>query len=420
MTMNHKEVRTLGIVGLGYIGLPTAAMFAASGLEVSGVDVNPAVRAAVNAGSAHIEEGDLDELVATVVAQGRLRAVATPEACDAFIIAVPTPVDHDTHEPDISYVEAAARGLAPVIASGNLVILESTSPVGTTERVREILREARPDLDFGDGERPGEVHLAYCPERIIPGRMLEELASNDRIIGGMSPVASAAASALYKRFVQGACIESDARTAEMVKLTENAFRDTNIAFANELSMICETLAIDAWEVIRLANRHPRVSILSPGAGVGGHCIAVDPWFIVSSAPAQARLIRTAREVNTAKTAAVVEKLDAMLRNDSTAVIACFGLSYKADVDDFRESPALDIAKELTRRNPGRVIAVDPYSEALVRQDPEAAALLRFEAPETAQESAGILAILVPHGRFRAMSLSTEKVIVDVVGIGIGH
>lgn len=417
MTMDHNEIRTLGIVGLGYIGLPTAAMFAASGLEVSGVDIDPAVRDAVNAGSAHIEEGDLDELVATVVAQGRLRAVAAPEACDAFIIAVPTPVDHDTHEPDISYVEAAARGLAPVIAQGNLVILESTSPVGTTERVREILRDARPDLDFGDGERPGEVHLAYCPERIIPGKMLEELASNDRIIGGMSPAASAAATALYKRFVQGACIESDARTAEMVKLTENAFRDTNIAFANELSMICETLGIDTWEVIRLANRHPRVSILSPGAGVGGHCIAVDPWFIVSSAPAQSRLIRTAREVNTAKTAAVVDKLDAMLREDTKAVLACFGLSYKADVDDFRESPALDIAKELTRRHPGRVLAVDPYAEALARQDGEAAGLLRFEAPEVAQESADIIAVLVPHGRFRAMSLSTEKVIVDVVGIG---
>lgn len=417
MTQDQQEIRTLGIIGLGYIGLPTAAMFAASGLEVVGVDIDSAVRDSVNGGSAHIEEGDLDELVATVVGQGRLRAVAAPEACDAYIIAVPTPVDHETHEPDISYVEAAARGLAPVVAAGNLVILESTSPVGTTERVREILREARPDLDFGNDLRPGDVHLAYCPERIIPGRMLEELASNDRIIGGMSPAACNAASTLYKRFVQGACIESDARTAEMVKLTENAFRDTNIAFANELSMICETLEIDVWEVIRLANRHPRVSILSPGAGVGGHCIAVDPWFIVSSAPAQSRLIRTAREVNTAKTAAVVDKLDTMLRGNGDAVLACFGLSYKADVDDFRESPALDIAKELTRRHPGRVIAVDPFSDALGRQDPEAAGLLHFEHPEEAQAHADIIAILVPHGRFRALSLPADKLIVDIVGIG---
>lgn len=417
MTMNHIEVRTLGVIGLGYIGLPTAAMFAASGIEVVGVDVNPAVREAVNAGSAHIEEGDLDELVSRVVAQGHLRAVAAPEACDAFIIAVPTPVDHDTHEPDISYVEAAASGLAAVIQPGNLVILESTSPVGTTERVREILSEARPDLDFGEGSEPGEVHLAYCPERIIPGKMLEELASNDRIIGGMSTAASAAATALYKRFVQGACIESDARTAEMVKLTENAFRDTNIAFANELSMICEELMIDPWEVIRLANRHPRVSILSPGAGVGGHCIAVDPWFIVSSAPAQARLMRTAREVNTAKTAAVIDKLDALLRENESTVLGCFGLSYKADVDDFRESPALDIAKELSRRHPERVVAVDPYAEALARQNSEAAKILRLETPEAAQEIADIIVFLVPHGRFRAMSLPEEKTVVDIVGIG---
>ncbi|GAB3734975.1 UDP-N-acetyl-D-mannosamine dehydrogenase VpsB [Luteimonas pelagia] len=416
MTHDTIEIRTLGIVGLGYIGLPTAAMFAASGLDVLGVDIDPTVRDAVNAGSAHIEEGDLDDLVASVVGQGRLRAVAAPEPCDAFIIAVPTPVDHRTHAPDISYVEAAARGIAPVIAAGNLVILESTSPVGTTERVREILRAARPDLDFGGDGRGGDVHLAYCPERIIPGRMLEELASNDRIIGGMSPEASAAATALYKRFVQGACIESDARTAEMVKLTENAFRDTNIAFANELSMICDTLSIDAWEVIRLANRHPRVSILSPGAGVGGHCIAVDPWFIVSSAPEQARMIRTAREVNTAKTASVVDKLDGLLRADADAVLACFGLSYKADVDDFRESPALEIAKELTRRHPGRVLAVDPFAEALGRQDGDAARMLEIVGPEDAQARAGIVAILVPHARFRALALGDDQRVVDVVGI----
>src|SRR5688500_8339356 len=321
--MQSNDVRKLGIIGLGYIGLPTAAMFAASGVEVVGVDIDPWVRDAVNSGVAHIEEGDLDALVSRVVASGSLRAVADPEPCDAFIIAVPTPVGHDEHHaPDISYVEAAARAISGVLRPGHLVILESTSPVGTTERVREILADARPDLAIrADGDRKPDVMLAYCPERIIPGRMLEELASNDRIIGGMTREASAMASALYKRFVQGACIESDARTAELVKLTENAFRDVNIAFANELSMVCDVLDTDVWEVIRLANRHPRVSILSPGAGVGGHCIAVDPWFIVSSAPEQSRLIRTAREVNTAKTKSVARKLGEILEADPAATVA---------------------------------------------------------------------------------------------------
>ena len=292
-------IERLSVVGLGYIGLPTAAMFAHAGLSVVGVDVNSRTVGIVNAGSAHIKENGLEEILADTVSAGRLRATLRAEPADAFIIAVPTPVQHD-HSPDLSHVEAASRLIAPVLKKGDLIILESTCPVGTTRRLAGLLAAERPDLEFPDGTGAADVCLAYCPERVIPGRMLEELVENDRIVGGIMPCCAERAARLYGTFVRGQCLITDDRTAEMVKLAENTFRDVNIAFANELSVICDRLDIDVWELIRLANHHPRVKILQPGSGVGGHCIAVDPWFIVDSAAAEARLIRTAREVNDAK------------------------------------------------------------------------------------------------------------------------
>ena len=343
----------ISVVGLGYIGLPTAAVFAAKGIEVIGVDVNPRVVATVNSGKPHFGEPNLDALVRRVVETGKLRATATIEPADAFIIAVPTPLQEhgDAALPDISYVEAAARAIAPVLIDGNLVILESTSPVGTTERVAEIMSEMRPDLTFPHqrGEL-ADIQVAHCPERVLPGRILEEVVNNPRIVGGMTRRCAQRALSLYKIVVHGDCRVTGARTSELAKLTENAFRDVNIAFANELSMICDRLKINVWELIELANLHPRVKILSPGPGVGGHCIAVDPWFIVASAPEEARLTRLAREVNDGKpgyVCAKVRKCAAALRRP---VIACLGLSYKKDVDDLRESPAVQI---VPASGPGR-------------------------------------------------------------------
>ncbi|MFQ5971600.1 MAG: UDP-N-acetyl-D-mannosamine dehydrogenase, partial [Alphaproteobacteria bacterium] len=333
------------VVGLGYIGLPTASMLARAGLRVTGVDLDRAVVDAVNAGEARGEEHGLAELVGEVVAGGQLRATPTPVPADAFVIAVPTPLRSDgTHGPDLSRVRAAGIAIAPSLKRGDLVVLESTSPVGTTAMLAGILADARPDLSFpheaGEGS---DIRLAYCPERVVPGRMLHELVHNDRIIGGMTRRCAASALALYGAFAEGECRLTDDRTAEMVKLAENAFRDVNLAFANELSMVCYDLGLDPWRVIELANRHPRVSILNPGPGVGGHCVAVDPWFIVASAPERATLVRTAREVNDAKARFVVEQVREAARGMERPTIACLGLAYKPDVDDFRDSPALEIA-----------------------------------------------------------------------------
>lgn len=407
---------TVSVIGLGYIGLPTAAMFASSGLKVIGVDVSRRVVDTVNAGGVHIEEGDLDVLVERCVKEGRLSATLAPQPADAFIIAVPTPVGHDAaHSPDVSYVESAGRAIAPVLKRGDLVILESTSPVGTTGMLEQLLAAARPDLSFpAQAGENADVCLAYCPERIIPGRMLKELVENDRIIGGMTPRCAARAAALYKHFVQGECHITTDRTAEMVKLTENSFRDVNIAFANELSMVCSDLGIDVWKVIEFANRHPRVSILSPGPGVGGHCIAVDPWFIVASAPVRSRIIRTAREVNDAKPGYVIEQVEAALKARPDARIACFGMAYKPDVDDFRESPSLDIAKALTARHPGKVVCCDPFSHALPEAEAKAAGL-RFVDAEQALEQSDIVVMLVGHRAFRSIPLPAGKAVVDTVG-----
>lgn len=410
------DLGTLSVIGLGYIGLPTAAMFASAGVDVIGVDTSARVVEAVNGGRAHIEEGNLDELVERCVKSGKLRASGAPSAADVFIIAVPTPVSYgDAPAPDLSYVRAAAISIAPLLKPGNLIILESTSPVGTTGMVAALLHEARPDLTFpGQAGEDADICLAYCPERIIPGQMLKELVENDRIVGGMTPRCAERAAAVYKIFVRGVCHVSTDRTAEMVKLTENAFRDVNIAFANELSMVCHDLGIDVWKVIEFANRHPRVSILNPGAGVGGHCIAVDPWFVVASAPERARLIRAARNVNDAKPKFVVDEVEQAIVSNPGKRVACLGLTYKADVDDFRESPALEIATALARKHGEAIVCVDPYSEALGEKE-IAERGLRFVGLDEAMSDCEILVMLVPHQAFRAHPRPESAMIIDPVG-----
>src|SRR5690554_5244575 len=370
------QYNTISMVGLGYIGLPTAAVFASRKIKVIGVDVNQKAVDTINQGKIHIVEPDLDMVVHAAVTEGYLRATTTPEPADAFLIAVPTPFKNDNHDPDLSYIESAAKAIAPVLVKGNLVVLESTSPVGATEQMAEWLAEARPDLTFPQthGE-DSDIRIAHCPERVLPGHVLRELVHNDRVIGGMTPKCSAAACALYSAFLEGECVTTNARTAEMAKLTENSFRDVNIAFANELSIICDKLDINVWELISLANRHPRVNILQPGPGVGGHCIAVDPWFIVSKTPEQARLIRTAREVNDSKPEWVINKVKQAIAEylqenpDKTAkdvMIACYGLAFKANIDDLRESPALAITQKIAAEHTGNVVAVEPN----IRQLPE--------------------------------------------------
>ncbi|GAA3931721.1 UDP-N-acetyl-D-mannosamine dehydrogenase [Luteimonas lutimaris] len=407
---------TLSVIGLGYIGLPTAAMFASNGVHVTGVDISQRAVDAVNSGTAHIEEGELDELVGRCVGAGFLRATTSAVAADNFIIAVPTPAGHDAnHSPDVSYVRAAGESIAPVLKKGDLVILESTSPVGTTGMLSELFAAARPDLRFPHqaGEN-ADVCIAYCPERIIPGRMLQELVENDRIIGGMTQRCAVRASDLYKIFVRGTCHLADDRTAEMVKLTENAFRDVNIAFANELSMICAGLGVDAWKVVEFANRHPRVNILNPGPGVGGHCIAVDPWFIVATSPERAKLIRAAREINDAKTEFVIDQVEHAMAELPDAKVACLGLSYKPDVDDFRESPAFEIAARLSAHHGARVLSTDPYAHALPEEARQKAGLT-IVSPEQAIKDATIIVMLVGHTAFRAFSSLEGKRVLDTVG-----
>lgn len=399
-----QQFKHICVIGLGYIGLPTAATFAAHGVKVTGVDVNSRAVDMINQGKVHIVEPDLDALVRDVVAQQKLSAQLTPTAADAYIVAVPTPFK-DNHEPDLKYIESAAKALAPHLVKGNLVILESTSPVGATEQMAVWLSEVRPDLSFPQqaGEQT-DILIAHCPERVLPGKVLQELISNDRIIGGMTPRCSQAAIDLYKVFVKGDCIETNARTAEMCKLTENSFRDVNIAFANELSIICDKLDINVWELIQLANRHPRVNILQPGPGVGGHCIAVDPWFIVSKTPEQARLIRTAREVNDAKPEWVIDQVkikiaDFLQQNpDKTirdVIVACYGLAFKPDIDDLRESPALEITKKLAEQGLS-IQAVEPNIKELPVKIKDKVKLIEVDEAE----KANIHLFLVAHKEFK--------------------
>ena len=417
MNTDH-QFQTISMIGLGYIGLPTAAMFAARRKTVIGVDINQHAVDTINQGRIHIVEPELDMIVHSAVAAGFLRATTRPEPADAFLIAVPTPFKGD-HEPDVSYVQAAGESIAPVLCAGNLVVLESTSPVGTTEQLVGWLAAARPDLRFPlQGHAEVDVNVAYCPERVLPGHVVRELVENDRIIGGLTERCSERAVALYRIFVQGELLVSNARTAEMCKLTENSYRDVNIAFANELSIICDKQGINVWDLIRLANHHPRVKILQPGAGVGGHCIAVDPWFIVDKNPAEARLIRTAREVNDSKPAWVIAKVnEAVARSGRAAselTIALMGLAFKPNIDDLRESPALHIAEALTGSLRSRFLIVEPN----VTELPASLRGHRQAEAAAATAEADIVVFLVAHAPFGALAktLPTCKVVIDAVGL----
>ncbi|WP_284973951.1 UDP-N-acetyl-D-mannosamine dehydrogenase [Atlantibacter hermannii] len=414
---------TISVIGLGYIGLPTAAAFASRQKHVVGVDINSRAVETINRGEIHIVEPSLGEVVKAAVENGFLRATTQPVEADAFLIAVPTPFKGE-HEPDMKFVQAAAESIAPVLRKGNLVILESTSPVGATEQMAEWLAALRPDLSFpqqaGDN---ADINIAYCPERVLPGQVMVELIKNDRVVGGMTEVCSARASELYYIFLEGECVVTNARTAEMCKLTENSFRDVNIAFANELSLICADQNINVWELIRLANRHPRVNILQPGPGVGGHCIAVDPWFIVAQNPEQARLIRTAREVNDHKPHWVLERVKATVadclnasgKRASELKIACFGLAFKPNIDDLRESPAMEIAHQIAQWNSGETLVVEPN----IHQLPDSLATdCTLVSLDDALAQADVLVMLVDHAPFKAVEASAvqQAWIVDTKGV----
>ncbi|MBG6287503.1 UDP-N-acetyl-D-mannosamine dehydrogenase [Pseudomonas nitroreducens] len=413
--------QTISVVGLGYIGLPTAAVFASRRVKVIGIDVNKRAVETINRGEIHIVEPDLDKVVQAAVSGGYLRASITPEPADAFLIAVPTPFKGD-HEPDLSYIESASKTIAPVLKKGDLVVLESTSPVGATEQMAAWLSEARPDLTFPQSHgEASDIRIAHCPERVLPGQVLRELVENDRVIGGMTPRCSNAAVELYKIFVEGECVVTNSRTAEMCKLTENSFRDVNIAFANELSIICDTLDINVWELIQLANRHPRVNILQPGPGVGGHCIAVDPWFIVKKTPEQAKLIHCARNVNDLKPTWVIDRVRIEIsehlkqnpqKKDREVKIACFGLAFKANIDDLRESPALAIACQLVKIHTGPILAVEPNIDHIPASTSSNIILCD---EKTAISEADILLLLVDHHQFRNLNINGKRFI-DTRGI----
>jgi UDP-N-acetyl-D-mannosaminuronic acid dehydrogenase len=397
------------VVGLGYIGLPTSALLATNGYDVAGVDLNHEVVNTINKGKIHIVEPDLDAFVRSAVSLGKLRAFTSPQIADIYIICVPTPFHsgEGIPQPNINYVISAAKSISGMLKEGDIVVLESTSPVGTTRRISEIFRN--------EGVETGKIHIAYCPERVLPGKIMTELVENDRVIGGLTPEATEQASAFYKTFVKGAVLETDAATAEMCKLAENSYRDVNIAFANELSLICSNAGIDVWKLIELANHHPRVDILQPGTGVGGHCIAVDPWFIVASDPDNAKIIRTAREVNNRKTEWVMSKIkgaasEVTPKNGQSPKIACLGLAFKPDIDDLRESPAMQIALNLKALG-FDIIAVEPN----IQSHP----ILELAGIEVAIESADVVAILVKHREFihAATRGAMKGLILDFCGVG---
>lgn len=416
----QKSLQKIVVMGLGYIGLPTASMLATKGHQVLGVDISEDVVATINSGNIHIVEPDLDILVRSAVNSGCLKAALTPQEAETFILAVPTPfkeTEKNPKTPDISYVEAATRAITPFLREDNLVILESTSPVGTTERVYAVIIANRPDLS-------GKIHVAHCPERVLPGHIIRELVDNDRIIGGITKEAAVAARELYHSFCSGNIFLTDARTAELAKLTENSYRDTNIAFANELSMICDKLDINVWKLIELANKHPRVNILTPGPGVGGHCIAVDPWFIVDATPDEARLIRTAREVNDSKPHWVMDKVkqavevwhmnNLIIKTQNLKlrpIIACLGLAFKANIDDLRESPALEITRKLHASGLGEIIVCEPNVNFNFEEFP----LVEFDAVLL---KADIFVLLVDHEEFKMVAKNQlhGKTIIDTRGI----
>jgi UDP-N-acetyl-D-mannosaminuronic acid dehydrogenase len=410
------EFQKVAVIGLGYIGLPTAALIASRGIQVLGIDNKESVVRTVASGAIHIAEPDLDGLVQKVVSSGSLVTSTKPEPADVFIIAVPTPID-EANRPDLTSVNAAVESILDVLAPGNLVILESTSPIGTTEAIAKRITEARPDLHIDtNGKDEACVSVAYCPERVLPGRILTELINNDRCIGGITPWCTRRAQRFYKMFVRGACVPTTARAAELVKLTENAFRDTNIAFANELSLICDRFDINVWEVIDLANRHPRVNVLRPGPGVGGHCIAIDPWFIIDSAPDLARVMRTSREVNNSKTTQVIERAQALIDDHPYANVACCGLTFKANIDDLRESPAMDIALHLAAKYGSRIKIVEPNLRKLPVEFERFGA--EFLGIDEALRSCEIAVLLVDHDEFKMVSLAERRHldVIDTRGI----
>ena len=418
--LSERKMKNICVFGLGYIGLPTAAMFAHHGANVVGVDVNPHAVYTINQGKIHIVEPGLEAIVKQAVDKGKLKASLTPVHSDAYLIAVPTPFKGDDHEPDLSYIHAVSKALAPLLEKGDVVILESTSPVGATEKMVEWLAEARRDLTFPKYHEPeveADIFVAYCPERVLPGKVVEELISNDRIIGGMTKESTKKAQEVYRIFVEGELLETNSRTAEMAKLTENASRDVSIAFANELSIISDKLDINVWELIELANHHPRVNILQPGAGVGGHCIAVDPWFIVNQNPDEAKIIRAAREINDNKPNWVIGKIKAEVdklkeQGIDKPTVALLGLAFKPDIDDLRESPAVHIAEKLLNNSALGVFLVEPNITTLPSKL-ESGNLVKLSA---ALEKADIIAILVGHAQFKNTNFNIDKVIIDAVGI----
>lgn len=411
------------VVGLGYIGLPTASLLATKGFQVQGVDCLKDIVETIKAGNVHIYEPDLDILVKSAINSGHLQVAIQPEEADIFILAVPTPF-RDGHKPDLSYIETAVKEIAPYVKSDDLIVLESTSPVGTTEKIAQWLRQERPDLHIPfykqfeyEDKHQGQVYIAHCPERVLPGFILRELIENDRIIGGLDDASAQKALAFYQTFVHGQIFLTDCRTAEMAKLTENAFRDVNIAFANELSLICDKLEISVWELIELANRHPRVNILQPGPGVGGHCIAVDPWFIVDSAPEQSKLIHAARLVNDNKPKYIIEKVMQKAERFKNPVIACLGLAFKPDIDDLRESPSVEIVKTLAKNGIGEILAVEPHIKQLPLDMQQYPNVIYTDISQAVQK-ADIIILLVDHKAFKLIdrNMLKEKVVIDTRGM----
>jgi UDP-N-acetyl-D-mannosaminuronic acid dehydrogenase len=417
------KFKNIAVIGLGYIGLPTAAMFASSGIKVVGVDVNHEVVDTINKGNIHIVENGLRELVSDAVNSGNLSASTTPSEADAYIISVPTPfLENKTStipEPDLSFIYEAIKSISKYLKPGNLIILESTSPVGTTEKIVDWIGKLRPDLilpKIDTNQSLESIRIAYCPERVLPGNIINELIHNDRVIGGISLDCALLAEDLYKVFLQGDCTITDSKTAEMVKLTENSSRDVQIAFANELSLICDDNGIDVLNLIKIANKHPRVDILNPGAGVGGHCIAVDPWFIIHKNPTQANLIKTAREVNNSKPTWVIKKVDELLedyfnknlnKDRADIKICCYGLSFKPDIDDLRESPALFITRELAKKYRDKVFAIEPNIKNLEGED--------LELVELPPSDTLISLILVNHSSFHNAIIKSD-ILFDLHGI----
>ncbi len=415
MISEVSTFKSICVVGLGYIGLPTAALFAKSGIQVHGYDINANTVKTINEGQAHIQEVDLDGLIQGVISNGLLKAATKPVSADVYLISVPTPFK-ENHKPDLTYIKNAIRDIAPLVKEGDLIILESTIPPGTTKEMCHWLEEKRPDLKKAGGVGIA-YHAAHCPERVLPGRILIELVQNDRIIGGITNQCAEKARSLYEIVVRGECFLTNSQTAELAKLSENAFRDINIAYANELSLIASQLDIDVKELIHLANKHPRVNILNPGPGVGGHCIAVDPWFIVDAAPENSPLIQTARVVNDGMPQKIIQKIENAAAKFKKPQIACLGLAFKADIDDLRSSPALTITKSLASKNDFEILVVEPNINELP-SNLSSIENVTLTSLKQALKTADVIALLVDHTPFKRVSknLLLDKIIIDTRGI----